>query len=476
MKGISLWVIETPVKGVLATYPAFAQVGRKVSVDRMETEDRGDTKGVQVFLDGTQSFDFERLSLRELLTATLDRNLSNEGLERVGPIVTLDNRVRFVVRDAGPSKLLQDTRKSSIKTAYTAHISNAEDGKSTGDGTSVGIFIPLPQELAVQFPKARGKDKSPPHVTFLYIGKVPVDKEEEVADIIERTLHSVGQVTGTLNGLEYFTNQHGQRIPHISISFDIDMSAVRRQLRRELMDVGVDVADNFHHQYLPHSTLGYFEEGQDYTGPIPVGSWDFDTIELWGCSKKYTIPLTKPLAKAATSMMLRRLSTWVLKADLNPPLGMPSEAGPCLVVDRIEKEVRNPQLRNQLVEDLQLGDFGSRGEVAVYDPHQEKGPGKTTLLLVEHVQRRMDERGITVPELRVCLQNFLNDFYVEKSRKSPSSATLEEKFARGEKITWRDKRLGIEIVFRFNRAQFVLITAYRYDESTPKFPPGGCGR
>jgi len=474
MKGINLWVVENAIKGVLATYPAFVQVGRKVSVDRMESEDRGDTKEVRVYLDGTQSFDFERLSLREQLTASLGKDLAREGLEMVGQIATIDNRVRFVVRDVGVAKVFQELRGASVKTAYTAHLSNAEDGQRTGDGTSVGIFIPLPPALAAQFPKTRGKDKSPPHVTFLYIGKVPVDKEEIVADIIERTLHSVGQVSGTLNGLDYFTNQHGQRIPHVSISFDIDMSAVRRQLRRELMDAGVDVADSFHYQYVPHSTLGYFEEGQDFTGRVPEGSWDFDTIELWGCSKSYVIPLTKALAKAATSTVLRRLATWVLKADLSPPLGMPTESGPCLVVDRIEKEIRNPKVRDQLVEDLEVGDFGSKGEIAVYDPHQERGPGKTTMLLVEHVQRRMDERGITVPELRVCLQNFLADFHREKSRQSYLYKALEEKFTRTEKITWRDKNLGIEVVFRFNRTQFVLVTAYRYDEQAPKFPSGGC--
>ena len=52
-------------------------------------------------------------------------------------------------------------------------------GTKCGDGGSVGLFIPLPKNLAKKFPSLGHEDTSPSHVTFLYIGDVKGEKEQK---------------------------------------------------------------------------------------------------------------------------------------------------------------------------------------------------------------------------------------------------------------------------------------------------------
>lgn len=349
---------------------------------------------------------------------------------------------------------------------------SAKDGKRDGDGTGVGLFIPLPANLASQFPADRGKDKSPAHVTFLYIGKVLPEQEEKLCEILDRALISIGPVTASLNGLEYFTNQHGQRIPHIQVAFDTDLASVRRRVRRELMESGFTVEDSFHQQYKPHSTLGYYEDPkQEYTGEVPVGKWTFNTIEVWGCSKVYEAHMTPvPLQKAASE----RIRGLMKLADLYPALGLPQEAGPCYVRERIDTEIRNPKLHQHLVDELEADEFDGPDETALYDPILENGPGKSKMLLIEHVQHRMDLRGITVPDLRLTLQNFLKWLNDEKSRQSPRAKRTEEDMAYGKRIIWEDKKLGLETVFTYDRGKYIIITSYWMGVPTPHMPSKGC--
>ena len=361
-----------------------------------------------------------------------------------------------------------------VASTFFTRTANSEDGQKTGDGTSVGLFIPLPPNLASQFPQERGRDKSPPHVTFLYLGAVPTDLEDRVAEICEGALSGTGVVQGTLNGLEYFINQHGEKIPHVEIAFDIDMSAVRRKLRRELMDAGVEVKDSFHHQYLPHSTLGYYEDtSQEYTGPVPEGSWSVEYIEVWGASKVIRIPLKReePMVSASIS----RLAATLRRSDLTPALGHPLRAGPCYIVDRIKQNVNSPKMQQHLIDELTSGGFDSPDERATYDAIRERGPTpKTDMILVEHAQARMDLRGVTVPELRLTLANFLKHYYDHKSKQDYVAEKLTKSLEHGEVIDWVDKALGLETVFRLNRNTFTIITSYWMGASDPRVPPGGC--
>lgn len=165
------------------------------------------------------------------------------------------------------------------------------------------------------------------------------------------------------------------------------------------------------------------------------------------------------------------------KADLTPALGWPG--GPCHVIDRIEQEVRQPALRESLIDDLEAGESLTNPEAAkVYTPEVEAGPANTKvkkIIITPHAQYRMDLRGITVPMIRATLDSFFKAYAVEKGKKSYLATQWEEDFMRQESITWVDKRLGLLIAFVFEKDTARIITTYWKGESDPRPPgEGGC--
>lgn len=164
-------------------------------------------------------------------------------------------------------------------------------------------------------------------------------------------------------------------------------------------------------------------------------------------------------------------------ADLHPALGLPTEAGPCYLAERVDKMVPNLKLKKHLIEEIEAGgkEFDGRDERIVYNNHKERGPGDSVMELVPHIQRRMDERGMTVNDLRMSLQNWLEWFNRQKAMQTPASKRIEEEMARNEKIVWDDPKLKLTLVFqRPNKKLFIVVTGYWTGSPDPK-PPGSCG-
>jgi len=161
------------------------------------------------------------------------------------------------------------------------------DGKSTGDGTEwVGLFLPLPPEIAEQFPKlGGGDDKSPRHCTFLYVGDAQGRDEELVSacqEVLAQELH--GPVQAKLEGVEHFVHPAlERRVAVRTVRFGSDMAQVRDKIRERLIDLKFEVQDGFPLVYRPHVTLAYLDGlDNDYDGPVPSGEWTFNTIDVWG--------------------------------------------------------------------------------------------------------------------------------------------------------------------------------------------------
>lgn len=164
-------------------------------------------------------------------------------------------------------------------------------------------------------------------------------------------------------------------------------------------------------------------------------------------------------------------------ADLNPPLGYPG--GPCYVIDRVEHNVRNPNLKEDIIDEVEDGKGLSNPEAGqVYSLEIEHGPPNTKIqkiLFKSHAQYRMDLRGITVPAIRAALADFLKAYYKEKSEQSYVAQNYEESFMRGEPINWVARKLGLTIVFTFNGKEATIVTAYWTGEADPRPPgEGGC--
>jgi hypothetical protein len=171
----------------------------------------------------------------------------------------------------------------------------------------------------------------------------------------------------------------------------------------------------------------------------------------------------------------RVATRYLRKADLTPPLGFPG--GPCHVVDRIKEEIRNPRLREELISDVEKGIKLENPEAAkVYDIEIERGVGKwTRLLIAPHAQYRMDQRGITVPELRIALKDFQKDLSDLRSRKHPTAQRWDLALLTGEPINYLDKKIDLALIFAAQGDTVRVITTYWEGEPDPHpVGEGGC--
>lgn len=168
---------------------------------------------------------------------------------------------------------------------------SAADGKKTGYRDSVGLFIPLPKDLAEQFPSLAPTDNSPPHVTFLYIGSVPPEEDQLLLDTINKVFSAgLPTIKAKLAGLDYFVHPDKERrVAHCPVVFNRGMSELRSRLRSALEDAGIQVGDSFP-VYRPHVTLEYLPDTKvEYKGPVPSGTWEFNEIEVWGLPEEHKV-------------------------------------------------------------------------------------------------------------------------------------------------------------------------------------------
>jgi Fe-Mn family superoxide dismutase len=157
-----------------------------------------------------------------------------------------------------------------------------------GDGSSVGLFIPLPPGLASQY-EVKGKDPSPPHVTLLVVGPVPPEREEELVEIVERFVTNRPAPIAVINGSDAFIKDDGSSVVYSRIQFANDMKAIRDLIWGELDGEGFNVQHSFP-SFHPHTTIEYRDEVNPvFTGKLPTGSWICDRIEIWGLPKKRTV-------------------------------------------------------------------------------------------------------------------------------------------------------------------------------------------
>lgn len=165
-------------------------------------------------------------------------------------------------------------------------------------------------------------------------------------------------------------------------------------------------------------------------------------------------------ARSVASAYLHR------KADLTPPLGRPG--GPCSVVDRIEHNVRQPVLQENLIDEVESGlDLSNLEASRVYTLDAEMGGGMWhKMLITPHAQYRMDLRGIGVG----TIQKSLGDLTTEMKRDRTLMAEVQTSAFR-----WVDRRRNLTIVVdSHGRDSVTIITVFWAQSATPKPPEGGC--
>lgn len=200
-----------------------------------------------------------------------------------------------------------------------------------GDGSSVGLFIPLPPGLASQY-ETKEKDPSPPHVTLLIVGPVPPEREEELVEIVERFVANRPAPIAVINGSDAFLKDDGSSVVYSRIQFANDMKAIRDLIWDELDGEGFNVQHSFP-SFHPHTTIEYRDEANPvFTGRLPTGSWVCDRIEIWGLPKKRTVKFSPvrvakkasygSLNDEAQATLDRGSHLWPLD-QINPPLVPP---------------------------------------------------------------------------------------------------------------------------------------------------------
>lgn len=149
------------------------------------------------------------------------------------------------------------------------------------------------------------------------------------------------------------------------------------------------------------------------------------------------------------------------RADLNPSLGFPG--GPCQVIERIDAEVRNPRLREDLVDKVEGGrDLTNPQASKIYNLNQEPGPSGTRfklLVIGPHAQYRMDLRGVNVSDLKLFFKRFQKAWSDFRSRQRPEARRWEADIAWGTPITWTDSA-GLTVVFQVKERTAFIVTTY----------------
>lgn len=165
---------------------------------------------------------------------------------------------------------------------------------------SVGLFIPVPEPLAGQFPSLGREDSSPPHVTLLYVGPVPARRKGDFEEVVTKALsRESGPVMASLGEPDFFVHpEKDRRVWYSGVRFSKDVAEIRDRLWLALEEAGFEVQDSFPLAYNPHATLAYASgDGEAHShvrweGPVPRGSWEFSSIEVWGLrSEPVEVPL-----------------------------------------------------------------------------------------------------------------------------------------------------------------------------------------
>ena len=161
-------------------------------------------------------------------------------------------------------------------------------------------------------------------------------------------------------------------------------------------------------------------------------------------------------------------------ADLSPPLGKPG--GPCQVVQRIEKQVHNPNLKKDLKNEVEKGEDLSNPDAAkVYTVGREPGVGPIRQVqITSHAQYRMDLRSIRVDDVRACLADFLKQMDDWKTAKNRAYENMGKMLQDGQKIEWTDRKSKLKTVFQSIGSGTVTIISTFWKGVPDPNPPKSC--
>lgn len=241
-------------------------------------------------------------------TQELDRLLADFDVPAMRRDLTSPSNVRWLLRNLAVRNKAHPRFGEAI--TLLRGLARGKKAAPTGDGSSVGLFIPLPPELASQY-EVKEEDPSPPHVTLLFVGPVPTRRAKELVEIVERFVAHRPAPLAVLNGTDAFVQDDGTSVVWSRVHFSSDLKQVRDLIWKELDGAGFNVQHSFQ-SFHPHATIEYRDKADPvWDGDVPVGSAVCDRIEVWGFPEKHTIKFA-PVRTASTPAKYEHI-------DFTPP-------------------------------------------------------------------------------------------------------------------------------------------------------------
>jgi 2'-5' RNA ligase len=204
------------------------------------------------------------------------------------------------------------------KVIHVASIIEAERAKIVADhndGSSVGVFIPVSDTLASQFPDLGDADTSKPHLTVLYIGDVPESRRDKLVAAVREVTAKYPQMDLHLDGeVSYFDPTEfsdGKRVAKLAVSAD-GLQELHADLREAVTAAGFEI-DHAFPKYEPHVTLGYIDPNTSYTSTVPSGSWAAKAVEVWGWEEHVQVPFGGNVETLAANKRIKK--KWAKKAN-----------------------------------------------------------------------------------------------------------------------------------------------------------------
>jgi len=129
-------------------------------------------------------------------------------------------------------------------------------------GKHVGVFIPIPKELAKYFPKdgREGEDDSPQHISVIYIGDFNSHFEDKLKNVLQNVCSQFRPFKVKISSKpRKFVNDKNQTVLHMPI-FSQKLKKLHYSMKDELMKNAINVSNKYP-DFKPHTTLEYVNEG-----------------------------------------------------------------------------------------------------------------------------------------------------------------------------------------------------------------------
>jgi 2'-5' RNA ligase len=152
-------------------------------------------------------------------------------------------------------------------------------------GEKVGLFIQVPEHIACQFPPKPGEDSSPPHITLLYIGNLPPSFEAKLDEVVGNVCENFKRFTVKLGSVKRFINDEQQKVYHSPV-ISKRLQVLHKTLLTEFQFGQLPYSTKYP-EFKPHITIEYVNPGESpkFTDLCPEGSWEVDSVWVWGISE-----------------------------------------------------------------------------------------------------------------------------------------------------------------------------------------------